>query len=280
MERRPPDAAPFVFPQSCPACGEPVRRLAGESAWRCVNVSCPAVARESIVHFVSKAGLDIQGVGRKWVRQLAEDGAIRSPADLFRLTPDVLLRYERMGERSAANFVEALDKARREASLPRLICALGIRHVGEQTARTLAAAYADLDALAGADEQVLQLLPDIGPEVASAIVAFFSDAANRELLRAFRAIGLWPVREAASKDAPAGPLGGKRLLFTGVLSMPRAQAQKLAQAAGAELAGSVGKNLDFLVVGHSPGSKLDKAEKLGIKVLTEAEFIEMARTTA
>ncbi|MDR2727344.1 MAG: NAD-dependent DNA ligase LigA, partial [Deltaproteobacteria bacterium] len=275
LAQRSADSMPYVFPQVCPSCGEPARRLAGESAWRCVNLSCPAVVRESIVHFVSKAGLDIQGVGRRWVEQLVDDGTVCSPIDLFRLSPDVLVRYERMGERSAANFIHALATARREATLPRLICALGIRHVGEQTARTLAAAYTDLDALAGAGEEVLQLLPDIGPEVASAIAAFFSDAANRELLYAFRAIGLWPVREAAHNDSMPGVFSGKRVLFTGTLSMPRAQAQQLARAAGAELAGSVGKNLDFLVVGHSPGTKLSKAEKLGISILSEAEFVHM-----
>jgi DNA ligase (NAD+) len=278
LTERPADSQPFVFPRACPACGEPAQRLAGEAAWRCVHVSCPAVARESLVHFVSKAGLDVQGVGRKWVEQLADEGAIRSPADLFRLTPDDLVRFERMGERSATNFTEALATARREATLPRLICALGIRHVGEQTARTLAGAYADLDALAGADEESLQRLPDIGPEVAAAIVAFFVDAANRELVRVFRDdIKLWPVQEAVHDEAaPAGPLRGKRILFTGTLTMPRPQAQKLAQAAGAELAGSVSKHLDMLVVGDNPGSKLDKAEKLGVTILSEAEFMRMA----
>lgn len=267
-----PDAPEFVFPALCPSCGEPVRRLPGEAAWRCVNMSCPAVVRESIVHFVSKAGLDMQGVGRKWIEQLVDDGVIASPADVFRLHTQTLLGYERMGERSASNFVEAVDTARREATLADLIRALGIRHVGERTARTLAAAYADLDALAAADEAALQALPDIGPEVAGAITAFFGDDANRRLLGEFRQLGLWPVRPAVDVVTD-GPLKGLSVLFTGTLSMPRSQAQKMAEAAGATLAGSVNKKLDLLIVGDNPGSKLDKAEKLGIAVLTEAEFV-------
>ena len=278
LAERLPDSEPYVFPHECPACREPVRRLEGEAAWRCVNLSCPAQVRESIVYFVSKGGLDIQGVGRKWIEQLVDDGAVSSPVDLFSLTEDTLMRYERMGEKSAANFVAALAAARKESSLARLIAALGIRHVGEQTARTLAASFTDLDELAGADAESLQQLPDIGPEVASAITAFFGDAANHELLRRFREIGLWPVRPVRpvreDVGAPAtGPLSGISVLFTGSLSMPRSQAQKLAEEAGATIAGSVNKHLGILIVGDKPGSKLDKAEKLGIQVWTEQDFL-------
>ncbi len=275
LERRAAEARPFVFPHTCPACGEPVTRLPGEAAWRCVNLSCPAKLRESMVHFVSKSGLDIQGVGRKWIEQLVDDGRLNSPVDLFGLTEGELLGYERMGEKSASNFVAALAAARAEATLDRLISALGIRHVGEQTAKILADAYPDLDALAQTDALALQDLPDIGPEVASAIRAFFEDAANRDLLQAFKRVGLWPVREA-TPPGHSGPLAGKSVLFTGSLSMPRSQAQKMAQAAGAALAGSVNKNLDYLVVGDKPGSKLDKAEKLGVRILSEQEFLELS----
>jgi DNA ligase (NAD+) len=270
-EERAAGSVPFAFPSVCPACGEPVRRLSGEAAWRCVNLACPAMARESIVHFVSRAGLDVQGIGRKWIEQLVDDGTVRSPADLFRLREDALTRYERMGERLAANFVASLQKAREEATLPRLICALGIRHVGEQTARTLAGAYSDLAALAAADETALQRLPDIGPEAASAITAFFADTANQDMVRAFRDIGLWP--ETLRPQGRDGPLRGLNVLFTGTLSIPRAQAQNMALAAGANIAASAGRQLDILVVGDNPGSKLAKAGRLGVRIMSEQEFM-------
>ena len=274
LSERGTDSHAYVFPQECPVCGEPAKRLEGEAAWRCINLICPAKLRESIVHFVSKAGLDIQGVGRKWIEQLVDDGRLASPVDLFSLTEDELQGYDRMGEKSAANFVAALETARKQASLAKLIVALGIRHVGEQTARTLASAFSDLDALATTDAETLQALPDIGPEVSASIRFFFADAANRELLQTFKSIGLWPVRD----DVPLiqeSPLIGKNVLFTGSLSISRSQAQKLAQAAGALIAGSVNKHLDYLVVGDKPGSKLDKAEKLGITVLSELAFMEL-----
>lgn len=267
-----PSPRRFVFPSQCPVCGEPVRRLAGEVSWRCVNLSCPAVLRQSIAHFVSKAGLDVEGFGARWVELLVSRGRVKTPADLFTLRVEELLTFERMGAKLAGKMVNALDRARREATLPRVLCSLGIRHVGEQTARTLAAHFADLDALAAASDDELQTLPDIGPEVASAIRAFFEDAANRELLERLRELGLWPRRLAVPLAADL-PLAGKRVLFTGSLSLPRSAAQKLAEEAGAELATGVSKKLDLLVVGEDPGSKLDKARAFGVEILDEDGFL-------
>ncbi|WP_298030258.1 NAD-dependent DNA ligase LigA [uncultured Desulfovibrio sp.] len=283
LAKRPPKAVEFVFPHTCPACGETVHREPGEAAWRCDNLSCPAVRLCAISHFVSKAGLDIQGVGRKWIAQLVNAGRVQSLADLFTLKAEELLGFERMGEVLAQKFVDALDEARRTATLPRLISALGIRHVGEQTARLLAGQFRDLDELGRADRETLQTLPDVGPEVAASIRNFFESPANRAQLARFRELGLWPKSPPvplvpsggtengldATRD---GPLQGKNVLFTGSLSLPRGGAQRLAEAAGAVLAGSVNKKLDYLVVGDKPGGKLDKAQALGVAVLDEAGF--------
>lgn len=284
---RPPDAVPFVFPGRCPACGEPVHREPDEAVWRCDNLACPARRLRAITHFVSKAGLDIQGVGEKWVAQLVEAGRVQSPADLFTLSEADLLGFDRMGETLARKFLAALDSARTNASLMRLICALGIRHVGEQTARMLAAQFHDLDALAAAPVEALLALPDVGPEVAASIRYFFETPANRVVLERLRGLGLWPAGsggghaddaavaggDAADGGAVAGsPLAGKSILFTGTLSLARGRAQALAEAAGAVPAGSVNKRLDFLVAGDKPGSKLDKARALGVPVLDEAAF--------
>jgi len=284
VDQRPPTGLPeFEFPRACPVCHTPVRREPGEAAWRCVNVGCPAVVRQSIIHFVSKAGLDIQGVGRKWVELLVDRGKVVSPADLFALDKQTLLAFERMGPKLAENFVAAFDGARTGATLNRLICALGIRHVGEQTARTLATHFADLDALGAAEAETLQQLPDIGPEVAASIRAFFANEGNRTLLERLRSVGLWPVRPVRSdSDATGtpgegnGPLAGLGVLFTGSLStLTRSDAERRAVAAGANILGSVSKKLDLLVVGDKPGSKLDKATKLGIRVLREQEFLDL-----
>jgi len=281
LEQRPAEAKPFEFPHCCPACGSPVRRLEGEAAWRCVNAVCPAVLRRSIVHFVSKAGLDVDGVGAKWVEALIDAGRVKSPADLFTLTQEELMGYERMGEVSAGNFVLALEEARHKAPLMRFVAALGIRQVGEQTARTLAERFSDMDELSAASAEELMALPDIGPEVARCIRDFFENAQNLELLERFRALGLWPKGgpKAQGEEAP-GLLEGRRLLFTGTLSRPRDEYRRMAEAAGANVASGVSKKLDALVVGADPGSKLDKALALGIRVLDEAEFLALLKGEA
>ena len=252
-------------------------------------MACPAIRLRAISHFVSKAGLDISGVGQKWIEQLVNSGRVQSPVDLFTLTVEELLGFERMGEVLAQKFVDALDGARHTATLPRLISALGIRHVGEQTARTLAAHFQNLDELEKADGETLQSLPDVGPEVASSIRNFFDSPANREQLERFKGLGLWPQGgkgalggangEAAQGEGavPSGPLSGKTILFTGTLSMARGQAEKLAEAAGATPLGGVSKKLNYLVAGEKAGSKLEKAQKLGVTVLDETEFMSMLR---
>jgi len=262
-------------------CRSAVVRLEGEVAWRCVNVSCPAVLRQGIVHFVSKAGLDIQGVGRKLVEQLVAQGMVRSPADLFALRPGVLAQMERMGAKSAENVVASIARAREAASLEALIAALGIRHVGERTARTLAGAFADLDALGRATQEDLTALDDIGPEVAGAVRAFFRNEDNKRLVARLREAGLWPVAAPRPEaDPSAQPLAGRTLLFTGALPVARGQAQALAEAAGARVVSAVSKKVDWLVAGEKAGSKLDKALSLGVAVTDYAGFLALVQGRA
>ncbi len=278
LEKRPPGLPAYEFPHVCPVCGSPAQRLQGESAWRCLNVSCPAVIMRSIVHFVSKSGLDVDGVGQKWVETLIKTGRVKSSADLFTVTREELLGYERMGELSAENFVSALENARVSSSLTRFIAALGIRQVGEQTARTLAEHFRNMDELCSADASQLQNLPDIGPEVAGSICAFFKNSSNLKLLERFRAMGLWPVRNEVSDLGSA--LEGKKILFTGTLSRPRDEYRRMAESQGANVASSVSKALDYLVVGENPGSKLAKAQALGITILDETAFMALLQKEA
>lgn len=268
----------FTFPRTCPACASPAVRLPGEAAWRCQNLACPALLRESLIYFVSKAGLDVDGLGRKWVEMLVDKGLIHTPADIFRIREEDLLALERMGPKLAGNIIAAIDRARNQADLPRVIRALGIRHVGGQTARVLADHYADLDALARANQEQLQQLPDIGPEVAASIHGFFSNPDNQRLLREFRELGLWPQKEGnqSTVQESDSAFAGKRVLFTGSLSgLQRTQAQKLVEHAGGTVANAVSKKVDFVVVGADPGSKLAKARELGLKILDETEFTRM-----
>jgi DNA ligase (NAD+) len=290
----------FVFPERCPSCGGQVVREAGEAARRCVNRSCPAVRREAVRHFVSKAGLDVQGLGDKLVERLLDAGRLDDPSALFRLQEKDLLDLERMGKKAAANVLKALEEARKKATLPRLLAALGIRHVGGQTAKALAREFGSLEALEAAGTDDLRRVRDVGPEAAASIRDFFASPGNRELLRALKEAGLRPVDERPASEAGrssttsdetqpdrearntgvqtvrASPLAGKTLLFTGILpSLGRREASRMAEEAGATLVGNVSARLDYLVAGDKPGSKLAKAGAAGVAILSEADFLRM-----
>ncbi|OBQ46038.1 NAD-dependent DNA ligase LigA [Halodesulfovibrio spirochaetisodalis] len=275
VEKRDGTEREFNFPKECPVCHSEAVREEGEAAWRCINVTCPAVVKRSIVHFVSKAGLDIQGVGKSWVEKLVDKGMVKDPVDLFEVKRLDLMQFEGMGPVSAQKFVTALEEAKKSAPLSRFICALGIRHVGEQTGKVLAATYKDLDALALATVTELQELPDVGAEIAESIVDFFDNDANKAMLERFKAIGLDPKQEKAIEVDKNHPFAGKTVVFTGSLSTKRADAKKMAESVGAKVVGSVSKKLDYLVAGEKAGSKLAKAEQLGITTLTEEEFLAM-----
>jgi len=278
-EKRPPGGRPaFVFPAECPSCHTPSVRLPGESARKCVNPDCPGVRLQGLVYFVSKSGLDIAGVGGKWIEILVARGLLRTPADLFVLTTEQLLELPRMKEKSATNFVTAIAAARASATLDKCIAALGIPLVGTRTAKTLAARFTDMDALAGASEEELTALSDVGPEVARSIREFFADPEKRDLLSRFREVGLWPVA-VPKTQADSGPLRGKRFLFTGELAdLPRQKAQAMAEAAGGIVISAVSKKLDYLVAGDKPGSKLAKARELGVAVIDKTAFLELVQS--
>ncbi len=276
LAERPDGAQEFSFPEACPECGSAV--VAEDKVTYCPNHACPARVVLGIVHFVSKAGLAMDGVGEKWVERLALAGLLTSPADLFVLTKSQLQSFERMGEKSAENFVRSVAEGRKAATLPRLISALGIELVGEQTAKTLAANYADLDALAAASEAALQGLKDVGGKVAASIRAFFANEGNQAMLARFRELGLWPTA-GQTPDAASLPLNGKTFFFTGGWpALPRPKAQALVERFGASCMGSVSRKVDFVVAGEKPTEhKLAKARDLGLRILDFPQFFAMLR---
>ncbi|MFO7717166.1 MAG: NAD-dependent DNA ligase LigA [Desulfohalobium sp.] len=271
---------PFVFPDTCPACGSPVSRLGDEVARRCVNAACPAQVVQQLSHFVSKAGLDIEGLGPKWIQIFVDQGLVRSPADLFRLRQEDLLPLDRMGAKAARNMIEAISDAKTKTRLEDLISALGIRLVGSRTAEILATRYSDLDALAAAKESELQKIPDIGPEVAASILRFFATPANQQLVQELKALGVWPRSgtQPASVSAGQADLQGWRFVLTGTLPhMTRAAAKKAIESRGGRVVNAVSNAVDYVVVGENPGSKLDRARELGITILDEAGLNALLR---
>ncbi|KAA3655414.1 MAG: NAD-dependent DNA ligase LigA [Proteobacteria bacterium] len=260
----------FVMPTTCPVCGSHAVRGEDEAVARCSGgLFCAAQRTQAIIHFASRKALDIEGLGDKLIEQLVEQGLVKTAADLFSLSVDTLAALERMAQKSAANVVAAIDKSR-NTTLQRFIYALGIRNVGESTARDLARHFGGLDALLGADVAALEAVPDVGPIVAKCIVEFFAEPHNRDVIAALRAAGIcWEEHEPA--QAASGPLAGKTLVITGTLpSLSRDEARALVEAAGGKVAGSVSKKTDYLVAGEAAGSKLAKAESLGVPVLDEA----------
>ncbi|MGE4422684.1 MAG: NAD-dependent DNA ligase LigA [Pseudodesulfovibrio sp.] len=271
LEERPDNAEPFVFPDTCPVCESP----AVEDGERvvCTNPACPAKTVQRLIHFVSKAGLDMEGVGRQWVRKLAEDGVLNTPADLFTLKKTDLLKYGGMGDRSAENFLKAIEKAKGEAPLWRLIAGLGIRHIGEQAARTLAARFRDLGEMFEASIDELKGLDGIGDKMAESILDFRVDAINREMIDRFRELGVWPEGgTVAEEPSDEFPLAGKVFLFTGTLPVTRDETHAMVEAHGGVPVKSVSKKVDYLVAGEKAGSKVAKAEALGVEVIDFEAF--------
>lgn len=263
----------FVMPERCPACGTKLIRPEGEVLYRCPNISCPARIKESIRHFASKGAFDIEGLGDKLVNQLVEKGLVREVADLFHLKKEELVALERMGEKSATNLLEAIEGSK-QIPLSRFIYALGIRHVGERLAEFLAQHYATIEELMAATEEELQQVPEVGPEVARSIFQFFSTKENREAIRRLLEAGVRPIPERVEVVAERPlPLAGKRFVFTGALrAFTREEAEGLVRKLGGEASSSVSRKTDYVVAGEAPGSKLAKAQELGIKVLSEEEF--------
>jgi DNA ligase (NAD+) len=277
LERRPVNTQPFSLPEDCPICHSQVVRPEGEAVARCVGgLYCPAQRKAAVLHFASRRAFDIEGLGDKLVDQLVAKGLVRTPADLYTLDVTTLASLERMGGKSAENVIAALERSK-STTLARFIYALGIRDVGEATAQTLANHFGDLDALIAAHEASLQQIPDIGPVVAANIRAFFAEAHNCEVIQRLQSVGIhWPVVETPAVNNQ--PLAGQTFLFTGTLeSMTRDEAKAQVQNQGGKVVGSVSGKTKYVVVGKDPGSKLAKAQKQGIIILDEAQFLALLK---
>jgi DNA ligase (NAD+) len=268
-----PRAAEFQMPERCPVCGSRVVHEEDEAAYLCVNLNCPARMRESIRHFASKHALDIDGLGDKLVGQLVERGMVHELDAIYRLTPEQLEALERMGEKSARKVLDSIQRSRR-TTLDRVLNGLGIRHVGEATARALAQRFKTLEAVAQANEDDLQAVRDVGNEVARSVHGFFAEPRNREMVERLAA-----VLEIAEVEEPTGLSWegvGKAFVLTGTLeSLSREEAENLILAGGGRVSSSVSRKTDYLVAGSDPGSKLRRAVELGVRALNEAEFLAM-----
>ena len=260
----------FRMPEKCPVCGTRVHHIEGEVAYRCVNVSCPARRRESILHFAGRHAMNIDGLGDKLVDQLVEKGLVKDAADLYKLRLDDLAGLERMAEKSAQNLLNEIAASKKN-SLSRLIYALGIRFVGERTARLLANHFGSMDEMTKATSEQLTEVAEVGPKVAEGVLEFFSEAANRKLIERLRAAG---VNMKSERQVPmSAKLAGKTFVFTGTLAhRTREEAEALVAAHGGKAGGSVSKKTSYVVVGTDPGSKYDKAKSLAVPILEEAQF--------
>jgi DNA ligase (NAD+) len=269
-----PDRRPFKMPKHCPVCGGDIVREEGEAASRCINTNCPARLKESVLHFAARGVMDIDGMGDVLVDQLVTRRIVKSVADVYNLTLDQLLELDRMGKKSAEKVLRNIDASRKQP-LPRVLNGLGIPFVGERTAQILAETFGSLDAIAEADEEQLQEAEEVGPKVSESIRQFFHERRNRELVERLRKAGL-TFEHAIKKKKTAGPLTGKVFVLTGTLpNITREEAKARIEAAGGKVTGSVSKKTDYVVAGADPGSKLDKANSLGVPVIGEPELLTL-----
>ena len=285
-DKRPSSIKAFVMPDHCPVCGSKAVRLQGEAMTRCTGgLFCPAQRKQAILHFASRRAMNIHGLGDKLVEQLVDNAVIRTPADLYKLGISALAALARMADKSAGNVIDAIEKSK-DTTLARFIYALGIRNVGETTARDLAAYFGTLDRLIGADVEILGRVPDIGPVVAHSIADFFSEPHNLEIIEQLRASGVrWKesegeaMRQAQSVPGTSpvsGKVRGKTFVLTGSLpNLARDEVKEKLEAQGGRVTGSVSKKTDFVVAGADPGSKFDKAVELGITILDEAGLLQL-----
>ena len=280
VDKRPADSKEFEFPRECPICGSAVVRSEEESVARCSGgLYCPAQRKQALLHFASRRAMDIEGLGEKIVDQLVEKDMVRTPADLYKLSAEDFAGLERMAEKSGANLRAALDQSR-QTTLERFIYALGIRNVGESTARDFARHFGDLPPLLEATEESLLQVPDVGPVVARSVRQFLAEEHNRGVIEALRRAGVsWPKSEPAPRGKGKTAGGAtKTFVLTGTLSgMSRDEARAAIEAKGHKVAGSVSKKTDYVVAGEDAGSKLDKARALGVQVVEEKEFLQMLK---
>ena len=268
------DRRPFRMPKHCPVCGGEIVREEGEAASRCINTNCPARLKESVLHFAARGVMDIDGMGDVLVDQLVTRGIVKSVADIYDLTLEQLMDLERMGQKSAEKVLRNIDASRKQP-LPRVLNGLGIPFVGERTAQILAETFGSMDAIAAADEETLQQAEEVGPKVSQSIRQFFHERRNRDLVDRLRQAGL-TFEHAIKEKKAAGRLAGKVFVLTGTLpNLTREDAKERIEAAGGKVTGSVSKKTDYVVAGEDPGSKLDKANSLGVPVIGEPELIAL-----
>jgi len=273
-ERRTGQETPFVMPQTCPACGGPVVRREGEAAHKCINPDCPALLREKLIHFASREAMNIEGLGPAIVTNLLDAGLVNDASDFYRLRMEDLIKLERMGEKSAAKLLTAIE-ASKQAGLDKLLFALGIRYVGAKVAGNLAKNLRTMEAVSQADMETLTGIDEIGEKIAESVVAYFAEAENLALLDGLHAAGV--VMEAAElPPAAQATLSEKTFVLTGGMeSMTRQEATAAIERAGGRVTSSVSKNTDYVVAGSDPGSKLAKANSLGVQVLNEEQFLQL-----
>ncbi len=277
MEKRPDHARVFVMPTQCPVCGSHIIKLDDEVVARCSGgLFCPAQRKQAILHFASRRAMDIKGLGDKLVDQLVDSELVHTMADIYRLELATLSKLERMAEKSAQNIIDALNNSK-QTTLARFIYALGIRNVGEATAKDLARYFGNLQAIETANLEALQQVPDVGPIVAECIFEFFGEAHNREVIGELVKSGLkW--EDSAGSNTSSGALAGKTFVLTGTLpNLSREAAKELIEAAGGKVSGSVSKKTDYVVAGAEAGSKLDKAQELGVVLLDEAGLLALLK---
>jgi DNA ligase (NAD+) len=283
LERRPmrdllgdePLHPAFELPKSCPVCGSAIERPEDEAIARCTGgLICPAQRKQALLHFAGRRAMDIEGLGDKLVEQLVDNAIVKTPADLYKLGLLAMVNLERMAEKSAANILDAIGKSK-QTTLARFIFALGIRNVGEATAKDLARHFGTLDALMAADVGALQQVPDVGPVVAASVARFFAEPHNVEVIEQLRAAGVsWTEGEPSA--VVNSPIAGKTFVLTGSLpTLTRGEAKDMIEALGGKVAGSVSKKTDYVVAGAEAGSKLDKAQALGLTILDESQFREL-----
>jgi DNA ligase (NAD+) len=262
------------FPRNCPICGQKLEKLEGEAIWRCKNPKCSAKKRRYFYHFVSKKAFDIVGLGPKIIDRLLDEGLVQDPADLFELEEGDLISLERFAEKSTKNLVEAVQ-GKKKIILSRFIYALGIRNVGEKTVQDLARYFSSLEKLEKASSEEFQKLINIGPIVAKSIYVWFQKKENLEFLDKLRKVGVEIIEE---KKSAFQPLKGRTFVLTGTLeTMSREKAKERIRILGGEVSESISKKTSFLVVGKEPGSKYERAKKLGVRIINEKEFLEMLK---
>ena len=275
-EKRTGEEKEVEIPTKCPDCGWSVERKGAEAAIRCTNPHCPALGREGLIHFVSREAMNIEGCGPSVINALLDAGLVRDAADLYSLKKEDIQQLERMGERSADKLLAAIA-ASKANELDKLLFALGIRHVGAKVARTLAVEFGSMEALLTAEAEQLAAIRDIGAVIAESVVTWLSVPTNRDLLERLAAAGL-TMTFTAPASSEDNPFFGKTLVFTGTMpTLSRAEAKTMAQDVGAKVSGSVSKKTDYVIAGDEAGSKLEKAQALGVTVLDEAEFLKMLK---